>query len=82
MSPPEPSPAKFSATFGLCSMLRVRAVSGSEKTITSSWPSHQNQTGEGSGAPPGVTVVSQAMRSSRRWRATRAPRSVVSSIIG
>ena len=43
-------------------------------------PSQRNQTGMGSGEPAGVTVVSQTTISSRRWRATRAPNSVLSSI--
>src|SRR4051795_196724 len=80
MSPPLPSPAKFSDTFGLASTLRTRPVSGRLKTWTVSAPSHQNHTGEGNGAPPGVTVVSHATRSSRRWRATSAPKFVLSSI--
>ena len=81
MSPPWPLPAKFSETFGLLRMLRTRPVSGRLKTRTVSSPSHQNQTGLGSGAPLGVTVVSHTTWSSRRWRATRAPNSVLSSIM-
>jgi hypothetical protein len=60
-------------------MLRTRAP-GWLYTATESAPSQMNQTGIGSGAPRGVTVVSQTTISSRRWRAARAPNSVLSSI--
>src|SRR4051812_30360417 len=79
MSPPRPSPAKFSVTCGLASMLRTRAP-GMLHMATDSAPSHTNHTGLGGGVPRGVTVVSHTTMSSRRWRATRAPNSVASSI--
>src|SRR5918995_1382737 len=43
-------------------------------------PSQRNQTGEGCGVPSGPTVVSQTIWSSWRWRAARAPESVLASI--
>ena len=69
MSPPRPSPAKFSETRGFASMLRWRAP-GWLNMITSSPPSQWNHTGLGSGLPFGVTVVIQIAMSSRRWAAT------------
>ena len=62
-------------------MLRIRVPAWLYMTIDSA-PSHRNQTGMGSGAPRGVTVVSQTTVSSRSWRATRAPNSVSRSITG
>ena len=79
MSPPRPSPPKFSVTRGLASTLRTRAP-GIEYMSTDSAPSQTNHTGLGSGEPAGVTVVIHTTTSSRRWRATRAPKSVLSSI--
>lgn len=76
MSPPVPSPAKFSVTRGLASTLRTRAP-GVLYITTDSAPSQRNHTGMGSGDPAGVTVVSQTTISSRRWSATRAPNSVL-----
>ncbi len=43
-------------------------------------PSHSNQIGLGCGCPSGLTVISQAMGSSRRRRAARSPNGVVVSI--
>jgi hypothetical protein len=80
MSPPFASPRKFNATFGLLLMLRIRAP-GWLYTNTFSLPSHRNPTGRGSGAPNGVTVVSHTIVSSRKCHATRAPNSLLSSII-
>src|SRR5215218_6956901 len=77
-SPPPPSPAKFSDTCGLTSMLRTRGLRRLYMR-TDSPPSQRNQTGTGTGSPTGVTVVIQTTISSRRWRATRAPNSVPSS---
>src|SRR5262245_61555816 len=77
-SPPPPSPAKLSDTRGLASMLRTRGLCRLYMR-TDSPPSQRNQTGMGTGAPAGVTVVIQTTMSSRRWRATRAPNSVPSS---
>src|SRR4051794_25122045 len=79
MSPPRPLPAKFRLTRGFCSRLRTR-VPGMLYMLTASAPSHTNHTGAGTGAPPGVTEVSQTTVSSRRWTAARAPNSVPSSI--
>ena len=76
MSPPPPSPAKFSDTRGLASMLRIRAPA-MLYIATDSLPSHTNHTGMGSGDPDGVIVVNQTTISSRRWRATRVPNSVL-----
>src|SRR4051794_2797160 len=82
MSPPSGVPAKFRETRGLASVLRERAVPARLKTRTVSGSSHTNHTGLGSGLPAGPTVVSHTTRSSRRWRAARAPNSELSSIIG
>jgi len=62
-------------------MLRIRAP-GWLYTVTFTPPSHTKPTGRGSGAPDGVTVVNHTTFYSRRCRATRAPNSVLSSIIG
>src|SRR5215212_8432968 len=43
-------------------------------------PSQRNQTGEGCGVPSEPTVASQTTWSSARWRAARAPKSVLVSI--
>ena len=80
MSPPRPSPAKLSDTFGLDSRLRTRAPSWLNIT-TDSPPSHRNHTGIGIGPLLGATTVIQTTISSRRCAATRAPNAVLSSTI-
>src|SRR4051812_10626505 len=81
MSPPRPFPPKLRLTRELASTLRTRAP-GMLYMLTVSSPSHMNQTGLGRGAPAGVTVVIHTTVSSRRWRATRAPKSLPTSIMG
>ena len=53
-------------------MLRTRAP-GWLCMRTECSPSQTNQTGIGSGAPRGETVVSQTTTSSRRWRRGTSP---------
>ena len=79
MSPPSSSPRKLSVTCGFAARLRTRSPAWEYMTTVSS-PSQRNQTGRGSGAPEGETVVIQTTISSRRWRATRAPNSLSRSI--
>ena len=79
MSPPRRSPSKFSDTWALAAKFRTRA-DGMLYTSTDSAPSHRNHTGLGSGPPLRETVVIHTTTSSRRWRATRTPNSLDSSI--
>ena len=73
MSPPEPSPAKFSETLRVgLRCCACAAVSGRLKTSTVSAPSHQNHTGLGSGAAarrdgrqPDDAVLAQVARDQR-----------------